>query len=118
MLKGYVEIDRLRVYAHHGVVPQERAVGNLFEISVTLEYDMERAAQTDDVAYALDYSRVVATISEVMAVPSDLLENVALRLKERLIADYPQVTAGCVKVAKVTPPIPARMESVSVSVRW
>ncbi len=35
MLKGYVEIDRLRMQAFHGVLPQERVVGNLFEVSLT-----------------------------------------------------------------------------------
>lgn len=118
MLKGYVEIEKLRLRGRHGVLPQERQVGNIFEVTVGLEYDMEQAAESDDVAYALDYSRVVATVVEVMDVPSALLENVVMRLKERLTAEYPRVTGGMVKVAKVTPPIPARMESVSLSLRW
>lgn len=118
MLKGTVEIEKLRLHCHHGVAQQERVVGNLFEVSVALDYDMEKAAVTDDVAYALDYSRVVTTISEVMAIPSDLLENVVLRLKERITMDYPEVTGGYIRVAKVTPPIPGRMESVSISIRW
>ena len=27
MLKGYVEIEKLRLFGHHGVFPQERTVG-------------------------------------------------------------------------------------------
>lgn len=118
MLKGTVEIEKLRLHCRHGVASQERMVGNLFEVSVALDYDMRQAAVTDDVAYALDYSRVVKTISEVMAIPSALLENVVLRLKERIMSDYPAVTGGYVKVAKVTPPIPGKMESVAISLRW
>lgn len=118
MLKGYVEIDRLRMQAFHGVLPQERVVGNLFEVSLTLGYDMEQAAVTDDVAHALDYSRVVAVVSQVMAEPSALLENVLLRLKERITRDFPAVTGGRIKLAKLTPPIAARMESVAVAVEW
>lgn len=118
MLKGIVEIDRLMIRANHGVMPQERLVGNLFEVSVTLEYDMEEAAVTDDVAHALDYSRVAGVVADEMSRQSALLENVVMRLKERLCRDFPQVSGGSVKLAKVTPPIPARMRSVSVATRW
>jgi len=118
MLKGIVEIEKLRLHASHGVLPQERVVGNTFEVSVVLEYDMEKAAENDDVAYALDYSRVVEVVSEVMAVPSSLLENVVLRMKERIIAAFPVVVGGKIKIAKLTPPIPVRLMSVSVAVVW
>lgn len=118
MLKGYVEIDRLRLRAFHGVMPQERVAGNIFEVSVTLGYDMEMAAATDDVAYALDYSKVVAVVTEVMGRPSALLENVVSRLCDRIREEFPQVTDGRIRLAKITPPIPGHMESVSVSIEW
>lgn len=118
MLKGYVEIDRLRLRAFHGVMPQERVSGNIFEVSVTLGYDMEMAAATDDVAYALDYSKVVAAVTEVMGRPSALLENVVTRLRDRIQEEFPQVTDGRIRLAKITPPIPGHMESVSVSIEW
>lgn len=118
MLKGIVEIEKLRLRAFHGVMPQERRVGNLFEVSVALEYDMEEAAMTDDVASALDYSKVAAAIADEMSRPSALLENVVWRLKCRICADFPMVRAGRICLAKVTPPIPGRMDYVSVTTRW
>ncbi|MDE6360990.1 MAG: dihydroneopterin aldolase [Muribaculaceae bacterium] len=118
MLKGYVEIERLSLQANHGVLPQERLVGNRFEVSLTLEYDMERAAVTDDVAFALDYSKVAGVVREVMAEPSALLENVLLRMRDRIKREFPAVLGGKIKLAKVTPPIPARMESVAVTIGW
>lgn len=118
MLKGIVEIDRLRLRACHGVMPQERRVGNMFEVSASLEYDMEKAAVSDDVAHALDYSKVAAAIADEMSRSSALLENVVLRIKERIMADFPVVLAGRVKVMKITPPIPGQMKSVSVATQW
>ena len=53
-----------------------------------------------------------------MAEPSALLENVLLRLKERITGDFPAVTDGRIKLAKLTPPIAARMESVAVALEW
>lgn len=117
-MTGYVEIDRLALRGRHGVLPQEREVGNLFEISVGLSYDMAQAASTDDVAYALDYARVVDVIASEMAIPSALLENLVARIKDALIAEFPMIESGRIKVAKLVPPIPARMASVSVSCQW
>ena len=118
MLEGYIEIEKLSVYAAHGVMPQERSVGNLFEVTALLRYDMEQAACLDDVRFALDYSQVVAVIRRVMAQPSALLENVVLRIKEAVMGEFPVVTGGRIKIAKVTPPIPGRMASVSVAIEW
>lgn len=118
MLPGYVEIDRLRVHAHHGVMAQEREVGNLFEVSVRLLYDMEQAAESDDVVWALNYADLAAVVKEEMAVPSNLLENVVLRLRKVIRARFPAVLGGSIKIAKLTPPIPGQMASVSISTEW
>lgn len=118
MLKGYVEIEKLRLYGHHGVMAQERTVGNMFEVTAGLWYDMRQAAVTDDVAFALDYSRVVSVIERVMEKPSALLENVALRMKEALEMEFPLVLGGSVRIAKITPPVAARMASASVTLEW
>ncbi len=118
MLEGYVEIDRLRLGARHGVGAQERRVGNVFEVTVGLRYDMELAARNDDVAYALDYSRVAETVMRVMDSPSALLENVALRLRDAICREFPAVLGGTVRIAKLKPPMPGQMASVSVTLNW
>ena len=38
-----IEINRLRLYAFHGVLPREREVGNEFEVTLHLECDMTEA---------------------------------------------------------------------------
>jgi dihydroneopterin aldolase len=118
MLKGHVEIEKLRIEASHGVLPQERLVGNTFEVSVGLFYDMEAAAVYDKIDYALDYSKLVTVVKDVMASPSDLLENVALRLKQQILATFPSTLGGKVRIAKLTPPIPAQLASVAISLEW
>lgn len=115
---AYVEIDRLRLQARHGVLDQELTVGNTFEVSVRLAYDIERAAITDDVSHALDYSRVAASIADEMSRPSALLENVVLRLRERILRDFPMVVSGRIKLAKLTPPMPFNVKEVSISVEF
>lgn len=43
-MKTYIDIERMQIRAHHGVLEQEKRVGNLFEVSVRLFYDFSEAA--------------------------------------------------------------------------
>lgn len=114
-----IELKKMRFYARHGVMEQERAVGNDFEVTVEVTYDGGEAAETDDVASALNYAEIAGAVKEVMAEPAALLERVALSIRERLTGRFPQIKSGRVKVTKVMPPIPAiEMEGASVSLSW
>lgn len=118
MLLGTVEIDSLRLEAFHGVLPQERRVGNLFEVTLHLDYDMTKAAETDDVAFALDYGEVCKVVRGVMERPSALLENVALRMRDAIRDRFPQVISGFVRISKLTPPLGMQLASCSVTMKF
>lgn len=117
-MTGYIEIERLQLNGRHGVLPQERVVGNRFELWITLRYDMSQAAQSDSIDCAVDYAEAVEIAKREMSIPSALLENVAWRIREALCEHFPQVTGGRVRVAKVTPPIVCQVESVSATIEW
>ena len=108
-----VSVKALRVFASHGVLPVERAVGNEFEVSVELDYDARRAMRTDDVTHALNYAGVVQIIEREMATPSCLLEHVAGRIVDGLVADFPCILSGSVTVTKLLPPLKAQMDGAS-----
>ncbi|MDE5845301.1 MAG: dihydroneopterin aldolase [Muribaculaceae bacterium] len=118
-MKGTIEVDNLKVTAHHGVMEQERVVGNRFEVTVHVDCDFDEAARLDNVDLTVDYAKIVEIINEEMAKPSLLIETVARRIAMR-IADHWRdlVIGGMVRVAKITPPIPGQMDSVAVVYRW
>lgn len=113
-----IDIERMQIHAHHGVMEQEKRVGNLFEVSVRLFYDFTDAAATDDVALTVNYAEAVAIVRDVMALPCRLLETVAFRIRDALCARWQGITAGSVTVAKLHPPFPTPVASASVTVRW
>ena len=117
-MTGTVEINGLRLTAHHGVLPQERTVGNLFEVTVHLRYPMEGAMRHDDLSETLNYAEAVGIIRSEMETPSQLLENVVWRIREALLARFPRIGGGMIRLAKLTPPIPAEMADVAVRVEW
>ncbi len=117
-MKGTVEINGLRIFARHGVLPQERQVGNLFEVSAHLIYPMDRALEHDDLGGTLNYAEATGVIAEVMSEPSALLEHVAMRIKTALTGRFPLIQGGFIRVAKITPPIAAELDSVAIKIEW
>lgn len=117
-MKGTVEINGLRLFARHGVLAQEREVGNLFQVDVRVVYPMGRAMREDCLDGTVNYAEVVQLIKDVMDIPSALLENVVWRIYECLIGKYPAIDGGCIKVTKLSPPIPAELDGVAVEIEW
>ena len=65
-----IELEKMRFYARHGVFPQERAVGNWFEVSVSLTYEADAdMAPDDNLAGTINYARVAEIVTHEMAYP-------------------------------------------------
>lgn len=132
-----IELEKMRFYARHGVFPQERAVGNWFEVSVSLTYEADAdMAPDDNLAGTINYARVAEIVTHEMAIPSQLLETVALRIRRALLDAFassasaassaaavatdasPVITSGSIRVAKITPPLGLPITSASATLRW
>lgn len=113
-----IEINNMRIHARHGVMEQERRVGNLFEVTVHLTYPVDGEEVSDSLDGTINYAEVTDIIRREMAIPSQLLEHVAFRLRTALASQFPQTTSGTVRVAKLTPPLGARLTSAAATLRW
>ncbi|MDE7411926.1 MAG: dihydroneopterin aldolase [Paramuribaculum sp.] len=117
---GYtVEVNAMRMRAYHGVMEQERTVGNTFEVTVHLMLPAEVDFAVDDLALTVNYAQVCDVIREVMAVPSALLEHVCHRMRRKLLEAFPQVSGGMIRLAKLAPPISGlQVDSVAVTLTF
>ena len=90
LMTDYVSISGLRVAAVIGVLDWEREIEQTLTFNVELAADVRRAAASDDISDALDYSAVAGTISgTVRDGKFRLIETAAERVAERLLALYP-----------------------------
>lgn len=117
-MTGTIEINGLRLFARHGVYEQERELGNKFEVTAHLHYPIEGAMESDDLTSTLNYAEAVNVITEVMAIPSKLLENVAYRIHKALMEKFPSISGGTIKISKLNPPIPAELKDVAVIIEF
>lgn len=105
-------INSLQVRARHGVLPQERAVGQDFEISVVLEVDYDGS---DNLAATVNYADVCDLLVAEMQQPSDLLEHAALRLRDALRRRFPAIRGGELTLLKLAPPVSHPLASAGVT---
>lgn len=107
----------MRLHACHGVLEQERIVGNDYVVNLIVDYPLQQACESDDVADTLDYSVAAAIIREEMATPSKLLENVAHRIAYSIIRRFPATEAVEVDILKIAPPMQADTAGAGVRVK-
>jgi len=113
---GKVFINDLRLHAYHGVMPQERVVGQNYKVSVEAEYDLRRAAETDDLRHALNYAAMCQLVESEMMKPSQLLETVAMRVAKSLLREFSEIQTVSVRITKLNPPMPFECAGAGVEV--
>ena len=112
----YIRLEKLKIRAFHGVLPQERTVGGDFVVTLRIGYPWQQAMESDVVTDTLDYAAVYRLVRHETALPSQLLEHVAGRIVKALLRDYPQITSIDLWLTKVTPPMGADCEGAGVEI--
>jgi dihydroneopterin aldolase len=110
-----VEVRGLRVFAHHGVLIEERRRGQEFVIDLELVCPASAAGESDDIADAVNYADVCERTVELMrGGPYNLIEKVADVIARDLHDRFglQQVT---VRVAKPNAPLPYSLAEVAVT---
>ena len=110
----FIHLKGIRLYAYHGVDPQETAIGAYFLVDLKLKTDFSRASQTDDLAGTVSYADIYQAIKNEMQVPSKLLEHVCQRMAQRIFNDFPTIEELDIKLFKENPPMGAQAERVGV----
>jgi dihydroneopterin aldolase len=96
-----VSIRELRVSAVIGVHDWEREIEQTLVFAVDMAADVAKAAASDRISDALDYSAVAQTVTDVVTQGEfQLIETAAERVARQLLADYP---LGWVRVEVAKP---------------
>jgi dihydroneopterin aldolase len=115
-MTGRIALEGLEFHAFHGVYPHERESGNWFEVDIAVEADLAAAAQTDQLAQAVNYETLYAVVKAEMEKPSHLLETVLEKIVEAVFQELPQVKSVEIKISKINPPIGGKCKRASVQV--
>lgn len=101
--------------APHGCYDLEKVVGNRYNVDLRMEVEIGDAPVSDELLKSVNYLAVYEQVAEEIQVPSNILENVAWRILERIHSAFPQIVSSTVKVSKLAPPLGGKVERVSVT---
>lgn len=112
---GRILIEKLDIYAYHGVFTEEERLGQRFILDMILDVDLRQAAESDALTDTVDYGRAVAVASAAFtARRHQLLEAAARTVAQALFDAFPPITGIEITLRKPGPPIPAALGSVGV----
>jgi dihydroneopterin aldolase len=101
-----VFIERLQVYGYHGVHPEERALGQRFEIDLRIETSTRQAGLSDELDQTVSYSDLARRVKAIVeGEPKRLIEAVAESVAAAVLAEDERVGAVTVTVRKPDAPI-------------
>ncbi len=116
MIQSVIELEQMEFFSYHGVMEQERLVGNTFWVDVSLHVDVSKAIQSDCLEDTISYAEVYRLVRQEMEIPSNLLEHVAGRILHSLKTHFPQAGKICISVAKKNPPVGGQTKLAKVTV--
>lgn len=115
-LTDRILLTGLDFHARHGVLEEERKLGQRFVVDLELGVDCHAAGSADDPRLCVDYSAVYDLVADrVQKTTFKLIEALAEHLAEAILAAFP-VEYVRVRVAKPHAPLKGIFRSAAVEI--
>lgn len=113
-----IAIAGMAFYAYHGLHPEEARLGQRFFVDLAVDVDLAPALASDDYGETVGYDRLYAVVERlVLGERMRLIEALAGRIADTILAEFAEVTAAAVTVRKPGAPVPGIFDHVSVTIR-
>lgn len=113
-----VRLENAHFFARHGVLPQEKIVGNEFRVDIAVSFVAPADFSDADIETTVSYAHLYDIAREVMKTSFQLLETVAAEIADRIADRFGTVDEIKVKITKLRPPISGFDGSASVEYCW
>ncbi|NQV51537.1 MAG: dihydroneopterin aldolase [Flavobacteriales bacterium] len=101
------------MHAKHGCHAEERRTGGPFSVDVCVYGDFSPATLSDDIQDAVDYVGLMDLVTEIMAIPKNLIETVAADLAGAILERFQTVRKVDITIRKMKPPVKHDVDFVS-----
>ena len=110
-----ISISDINLWAHVGVLEEERLLGQSFLLNILIWVDIDKAAINDELSSTLDYSIAVVSLQELaLEIKCNTLERFSEYIFERLEILYGPIPME-ITLKKSAPPIEGFIGSVSIN---
>ena len=114
-MKATVKVENLKIYAFHGCMEEEKAIGSDYIVNIEADCFVGNGAFNDLISGTVDYVDLARIAKREMSIRSKLLEAVVNRIISSCFNEISVLEQISVTVSKINPPINADVASVSVS---
>ena len=110
-----IHLNNMVFYGYHGVYPEERKLGQRFNVNIKLYTDDKLDPNIKDLSDTVDYTKIYDEVKRIMENQQfQLLEDCANTIIINILKDFALVAGMKVIIEKPGVPINATLSSVSV----
>jgi len=113
---GKVILEGLEFHAHHGIYPQERSLGNKFEVDVLVSTEFDDSAFDDNISGTIDYEILFEIVKNEMEKESNLLEKVGYSMATKVLEAFQRAKSVEINISKLNPPIGGVCKKATVTI--
>ncbi len=110
-----ITMKNMQFFGRHGVLPEEKTLGQKFFVDAELYLDLRDAGETDKLQYTVDYGAVYGMIRDIMEKESySLIEAAAETICSDILFSFEPVQKITVVVKKPEAPVPGIFDYFAV----
>lgn len=102
---GKIAIEGMEFTAYHGLYDFEQKNGGKYSVDVYIDFDSEKVRKSDEVMDTINYEKILAIVTQEMEESSKMIEHVADRIMDYLIAEFTAINAIKLRITKHNPPL-------------
>lgn len=116
-MSDFIEIHGIAGFGYHGLFEHERKNGQSFSADVKLELKKKKVFKSDSIDDAVDYSKVINAVHEIIVgEPVNLIERVAELIAQALLKTFP-IKSVEVIVHKSNAPVGVPVGDIAVRIK-
>jgi dihydroneopterin aldolase len=110
-------VDRIAIYAYHGVHAEEERLGQRFYVSLDCCLDLRAAGEHDDWQSTICYVQLTELVGSIATGRRfKIIEALAENIAQAALSAFPRLDAITVRVEKPSAPVPAIIDGVTVEI--
>lgn len=110
-------IDSLKIFAYHGVNPEETLMGQWFVLDIEAWADLTNACKTDELDDTVSYAAIIKTVKRAMTQKNcKLLEHAAQCTADAIFQEHGKIKRIRIRLRKPDAPIKADFGYVAVEI--
>ena len=111
-------IKELKLYAYHGVNPEEKTEGQNFVLDIECKADLSEPGRTDNVDDTVSYAQIIKLVRKVFTAEKyELIEKCATVVADAVLENFDKIAEVKVLLKKPEAPMKADFEYVAVEIK-